>query len=412
MNKNIQEAELCPKNSYKNEDDHRKIGKDQNLFSFHDEGPGFPFFHPKGVVLKNLLMEHWRKEHRLNDYEEIESPMMLNKDLWIQSGHWDLFKENMYVSEVDKGEFAIKPMNCPGSMLYYKEKKRSFKELPLRVCELGKVHRNENSGSLHGLMRVRSFIVDDAHIFCSGDQLQNEIKSVLKLAIRILKKFGFEELEYELSVRSEEKKEKYLGSDKDWALAEGALQSSMDDLGLSYKKIEGEAKFYGPAIDIKIKDSVGRNWQCSSIQMDFNLAKRFKLHYFDENDKKQVPYILHRCIFGSLERFMGILLEHYEGKLPFWISPVQFKVISVNEKVNAYAESIIEKLEEQGFRYKADLSDENLSIKMKKARQELVPVVLIVGEKEMEQRKVSARFRNGEKRNFVELGEVLGFRFD
>lgn len=402
MNYKIQKGEVCPK-IY----DHREIGKDLRLFSFHEEGPGFPFFHPKGLMLKNLLIDYWRKEHRLAGYEEIESPMMLNKELWERSGHWKLFKEHMYVSKVDKGEFAIKPMNCPGSMLYYQERKHSFKELPIRICEMGKVHRNENSGSLHGLLRARSFIVDDAHIFCSGDQLKSEIKGVLKLCLKILRHCGFKDFDFELSVRSIEKEGKYLGGDCDWNFAEEVLRDSLVEMGFSYERMEGEAKFYGPAIDIKISDSMGRSWQCSSIQMDFNLAERFNLHYYDIKGRKQIPYILHRCVFGSLERFMGMLLEHHKGELPFWLSPIQIKVVSVNKDVCDYANSISIWLEQNSFRYKLDLSDENLSSKIKKSWQEQIPVVMIIGKKEREQGKVSLRFISGEQKKLVNKEELL-----
>lgn len=401
MKKYIQKAELCSKNY-----DHREIGKKQNLFSFHSEGPGLPFFHPKGVMFKNILMDFWRKEHLLAGYEEIESPMMLNKDLWVQSGHWDLFRENMYISEVDKGEFVIKPMNCPGAMLYYKEKKRSFKELPLRICELGKVHRNENSGSLHGLLRVRSFVVDDAHIFCSEDQLKSEVKKVLNLCLKILKKCGFHKFDFELSLRSEEKKEKYLGSDQDWDFAQRILQESLDEMGLNSKKIAGEAKFYGPAIDIKINDSRGRSWQCSSIQMDFNLSKRFKLGYFDKSGKRKIPYILHRCVFGSLERFIGILLEHYQGKLPLWLAPIQVKIISLGDHLEEYGRSIGNWLDDNHFRYQVDFSNAHLSYKIKQAIKEEVPIVIIIGDEERKENKISIRLPSGEQKKLVKR-EVL-----
>ncbi len=402
MNKKVHKAELCL-----NYNDHRDINKKLNLFSFHEEGPGFPFFLASGVAMKNALVEYWRRKHRLNGYQEIESPIMLNKELWERSGHWKLFRENMYVSEVDKGDFAIKPMNCPGSMLVYKEKKRSFKELPLRICEMGKVHRNENSGSLHGLLRVRSFSVDDAHIFCSGEQLKSEIKGVLKLCLEVLNHCGFNNYEFELSVRSEEKKEKYLGLDSDWELAESVLQQSLEEMGFNSIRMEGEAKFYGPAIDIKIFDSEGRSWQCSSIQMDFNLGKRFDLKYYDSEGRKQVPYILHRCIFGSLERFMAMLLEHHKGKLPLWLAPVQVKVVSANGDISGYANLIIEKLEDSRIRYEYDLSDNSLSKKMKCAISDMIPVVVVVGKKEQQYGKVSVRYLSGEKESLVDIKELL-----
>lgn len=402
MNKNIQEVFLCL-----NKKDHRDICKEQDLFSFHEEGPGFAFYRPKGLMIKHALLKLWRKEHLRAKYEEIESPMMLSKKLWEQSGHWDLYKENMYISKVDKHDFAIKPMNCPGAMLYYKEKKRSFKELPLRVCELGRVHRNENSGSLHGLLRVRSFIVDDAHIFCEKERLGQEVRSILLLIQKILKKCGFEQLEFELSVRSEKKKDKYLGDDQSWEVAEDSLESSLKELGLDFKRMEGEAKFYGPAIDVKIKDSQGRSWQCSSIQMDFNLAKRFNLYYFDQNGKKQIPFILHRCIFGSLERFIGMLLEHYQGKLPFWLAPIQLYVMSVDKSVNDYAQGIIDWLEDLGFRVDGDLRDESLSSMLKKVRLQQIPMKIIIGPKEKEEQKISIKMLSGEQVSLVKKDKLL-----
>lgn len=402
MNKYIQEAELCPKYI-----DHKEIGKKQQLFSFHEEGPGFPFYLPKGMVFKNLLINYWRKEHHKRGYQEIESPMMLNKNLWEKSGHWDLYKENMYISEIEKGELAIKPMNCPGAILVYKEKKRNVKEFPLRLCELGKVHRKENSGSLSGLFRVRSFVVDDAHIFCEKNDLKKEVKDILNLCHKILNECGFESLEYELSVRSEEKKLKYLGSCNDWEIAEKILKESLEEMNLPYKRMEGEAKFYGPALEIKLKDSIGRSWQCSSIQLDFNLPQRFSLVYYDENGKKQVPYMLHRCIFGSLERFIAILLEHHEGKLPSWLCPVQVRVISIGKRDEEFIKLIEEYLKNKKIRYEVDNSLKSLSEKLKKLKGEAIPLSIIIGEKEEKLRKVSLRYLNGEVKNLVDLDDIF-----
>jgi threonyl-tRNA synthetase len=388
--------------------DHRRIGKEQELFSFHEEGPGFPFYHPKGMALKNELIKLWRKEHFKENYQEIESPILLDRSLWEKSGHWDLFKENMFISKVVDGrEYAIKPMSCPGAILYYGEKKRSFRELPLKICELGHVHRNENSGSLHGLLRARSFVQDDAHIFCSEEQLENEIKKVLILFKRVLKVCGFSDFEFDLSVRSEAKKEKYLGSNSDWKLAENALMSALQDLGHPFEKKEGEAKFYGPSIDLHIKDSMNRRWQCSTIQLDFNLPSRFDVHYFDQEGKKKVPFILHRALFGSLERFIGVLLEHYKGELPLWLSPLQVRVISVKPEVSEYAKGIREKLIDQDIRVDLDLRDENLSEKVKRAQREKASIILIIGKKEMEQNKVSLRMNKGKQKNLVEWNDLL-----
>lgn len=393
MNKNIQRAELCL--------DHREIGQEQDLFSFQEAGPGLPFFHPKGLILKNILIDYWRKQHQCRGYEEIESPMLLDKDLWVQSGHWDLYRENMYISEVEKRDFAVKPMNCPGAMLYYKNKKRSFKELPLRVCEMGRVHRNESSGALHGLLRVRSFIVDDAHIFCAEEQLKAEIKNFLNLCLQILGHCGFKAVEFELSVRGIAKGSKYLGKDQDWQVAEQALEDSLKDLKLKYQRIEGEAKFYGPAIDIKIKDSAGRKWQCSSLQMDFNLAHRFNLCFFDRDGKRQIPFILHRCIYGSLERFIGMLLEHYQGRLPLWLTPVQVRILSVGSDMEEHINSIERLFYSHNIRFDRDICEDNLSGKVKRAREEFVPYVLLIGKKEVESQNFSLKKLrdNGEQKS-------------
>jgi len=388
--------------------DHRKIGKEQELFSFHEEGPGFPFYHPKGMSLKNELIKLWRKEHFKENYQEIETPILLDRSLWERSGHWDLFKENMFISKVVDGrEYAIKPMSCPGAILYYGEKKRSFKELPLKICELGHVHRNENSGSLHGLMRARAFVQDDAHIFCSGEQLEREIEEILILFKKVLQICGFSDFDFDLSVRSKTKKNKYLGNDPDWSFAENALMSALQSLGHSYEKKEGEAKFYGPSIDLHIKDSMGRRWQCSTIQLDFNLPSRFNVHYFDQNGIKKVPFILHRALFGSLERFIGVLLEHYKGDLPLWLSPLQVRIISVKPEISEYAKNIRDKLMDRDIRADLDLKDDNLSEKVKRAQREKVSIVVIVGKKEMEQNKISLRMKKGGKRNLVEWSDLL-----
>ena len=397
-------------NSYiQNEEfDHRRIGKEQELFSFHEEGPGFPFYHPKGMAIKNQLIKMWRKEHYIEDYKEIETPILLDRSLWEKSGHWELFKQNMFISNVVDGrEYAVKPMSCPGAILFYGEKKRSFRELPLKVCELGRVHRNENSGSLHGLLRVRSFVQDDAHIFCTEEQLEKEIKEVLVLFQKVLETCGFFDFEFHLSVRGESKGEKFLGGQEEWDLAEKSFSNALTSLGHSFIKEEGEAKFYGPSIDLHIKDSVGRKWQCSTIQLDFNLSTRFNVSYVDREGNRKVPFILHRALFGSLERFIGILLEHYKGDLPLWLSPIQVRVISVKPECSEYVKEIRNRLYEQEIRVDTDIREDNLSEKIKRAQRERPYITLIVGKKEMEQGKISIRTRKGEQRNFVELSDLF-----
>ncbi len=407
MKNAFHQAQLCQNELYKLESDHREIGKKQGLFSFHEEGAGFPFFHERGIVLKNLLIDYWRGLHKEKGYVEIESPLMLDKSLWERSGHWELYKENMYTSLVDKREYAIKPMNCPGAMLYYQEVRKSHKQLPLRVCELGRVHRNESSGALHGLFRARSFVVDDAHIFCKEDDLVDEIKSVLNLFLEVLNRCGFKEVHFELSLRSVDKRAKYLGEDSDWEIAEHSLRSSLKDLGLEYIEAYGEAKFYGPAIDVKIKDSQERLWQCSSLQMDFNLAPRFKLSYFDHNGVRKTPFILHRCVFGSLERFIGILLEHYQGQLPLWLCPVQVKILSVDSSCVEYAKKILTDLENEGLRIDLDLSKDNISTKIKNTIAQNIPYIVILGKKEIEQNRVTVRLMCGAQRSMIEPSTLI-----
>lgn len=385
--------------------DHRRIGKEQDLFSFVEQGPGLPFFHPKGLALKNLLMAYWRKLHEQYDYAEIQSPMLLDQSLWQQSGHWQHFRENMYVSKIEDRVFAIKPMNCPGAILYFQQKRRSHAELPLRVCELGQVHRHEPSGSLRGLLRVREFIVDDGHIFCAQNQAQDEIRMVLQMAIAIMQACGFDKYVFELSLRSEEKSAKYLGSDQQWQAAEEVLCQAAQSLGQSLKVMPGEAKFYGPAIDVKIKDSVGREWQCASIQMDFNLPGRFSLRYFDEMGKPKEPVLIHRALFGSLERFMGMLLEHHQGKLPFWLSPVQVKILSIKASVEAYGNNLRQRL--QGiWRCELDLRDMHISEKIKQWQKEKIPLAIILGNREAKANCVSLRHLNGEQFHSVSLEEL------
>ena len=378
-----------------NEFDHRVLGANYNLFSFFEEGPGLPVWHERGLRIKNALIREWRKLHQKNGYQEMESPMMLDVKLWEKSGHLDYFAENMYFSSVDKRDYAIKPMSCPGAILFFKQKKRSHAELPMRLCELGHVHRHENSGSLHGLMRVRSFVQDDAHIFCHESDLLSEIKGIINLIEHLMKKCEIRDFHFELSLKGDKKK--YLGDDREWRIASEKLKQAVLECGHQVIEREGEAKFYGPSLDLHIKDRHGRFWQCSSIQLDFNLPARFDVHYFDKNGERQVPFMLHRALFGSLERFIGILLENFAKDLPFWLHPVQYKVLSVSESVNEYAQSVIEKLQDLGAHVEWDLSNDPLKEKLKKSHQDLVHSVVIIGEKERESGVLSAKvLKSGE----------------
>lgn len=378
-----------------NQKDHRQLGQELEYFSFHEEGPGFPFFLHKGNLLKQVLIDYWRKEHYKAGYIELSSPMMLDESLWKKSGHMDYFKENMFFSNVERHNFAIKPMSCPGAMLNYNQKRRSFKELPLRICELGHVHRNENSGSLHGLLRVRSFIQDDAHIFCARDQVKDEIKSVLALFEKVLNKCGFYNFKFELSLRGGDKQ--FLGSDEDWKMAEQVLAESVSEYGWEFERKEGEAKFYGPSLDLHLQDRKGRYWQCSSLQFDFNLPERFKVSYVDGNGIKQVPFVLHRAIFGSLERFIGILLEYYQGALPVWMAPVQVKILALDEALFQSARSMFNELWDENVRVELDMRHEHINEKILKAREDKIPYAILLGKKELESGLLSVRSLSGEK---------------
>lgn len=380
-----------------NNKDHRELGKELEYFSFHEEGPGFPFFHHKGNLLKQALIDFWRKEHYKAGYIELSSPILLDQSLWGKSGHLDYFKENMFFSEVEKHEFAIKPMSCPGAMLSYLEKKRSFRELPLKICELGLVHRNENSGSLHGLMRVRAFMQDDAHIFCSKEQVKDEIKNVLSLFEKILGKCGFSQFKVELSLRGGEKK--YLGSEADWKIAEDQLSEVVSEYGWQFEKKSGEAKFYGPSLDLHIQDKQGKYWQCSTLQFDFNLPQKFNVSYFDDKGARQVPIMLHRAIFGSLERFIGILLEHYQGELPVWMAPIQARIIALDESAIDFVRNISEQLWEQNVRNEVDLKVDHINSKIQKGIKEKIPYLLVIGKQEVISGKLSLRYLEGKKEN-------------
>jgi len=375
--------------------DHRKLGKELKLFVLMDEGPGFPFFLPNGVVLKNNLIEYWRELHKKNGYVEIETPMILNKELWETSGHWFHYKENMYTVNIDKEEFAIKPMNCPGGMLVYKSETHSYRDLPIRAGELGKVHRHELSGALHGLMRVRAFTQDDAHIFMLPGQIKDEIKCVVKLIDEVYGRFGFK-YKVELSTRPENS----MGSNEEWQLAESSLQGALEEMNLDFKINEGDGAFYGPKIDFHIQDSIGREWQCGTIQLDLQLPQRFDLQYIGNDGEKHRPIVIHRVIFGSIERFIGILIEHFAGKFPIWLSPVQVKILSISELYNNYAEAVKNKLEKSNIRVSLDCRAEKIGYKVRDARIERLPYIIVIGEKEQNSENISLRSRkNGDEGN-------------
>ena len=382
--------------------DHRKLGRELRLFEIMDEGPGFPFFLPKGVVLKNILIDYWRKLHNKAGYVEIETPIMLNKELWIRSGHWDHYKENMYTSMIDDKEFALKPMNCPGGMLVYKSEGHSYRDLPLRVGELGRVHRHELSGALHGLMRVRAFTQDDAHIFMLPEQIKSEILGVIKLIDEVYGTLGFK-YNIELSTRPEDS----MGSDEEWTMAESSLKEALDEGGLDYKINEGDGAFYGPKIDFHIEGSLGRSWQCGTIQLDFQLPQRFELEYIGSDGEKHRPIVIHRVIFGSIDRFIGILIEHFAGKFPVWLAPVQVKVLPISDNFVEYGSEVIGKLREAGIRCEIDNRSEKIGYKIREARNERVPYMIIVGEQEKTHGNISLRSREGGDEGSTSLEEFI-----
>ena len=371
--------------------DHRKLGKELGLFMLAEEGPGLPFLLPKGMVLKNLLIDYWRQIHQREGYLEIQTPMMLNRELWEISGHWEHYRETMYTTVVDEVEYAIKPMNCPGGMLVYKMTPHSYKEFPLRIGELGLVHRHEKSGTLHGLMRVRCFTQDDAHVFMMQEQVIDEIQRVARLIDEVYKKFGFDYF-VELSTKPEDS----IGSDEEWELATKALENAMQSMNMPYRVNEGDGAFYGPKLDFHLRDSIGRTWQCGTIQLDFQLPQRFEAEYIGADGEKHRPIMIHRVVYGSLERFMGILIEHYAGKFPVWLSPVQIKILPVSDKYLDYAREIAESLKAQNIRIEIDDRDEKLGFKIREARLDKVPYMLILGEKEQAAGMVSVRQRDAE----------------
>ena len=369
--------------------DHRKLGKELGLFMFAEEGPGFPFFLPKGMTLKNTLIDYWREIHYRDGYQEVSTPIILSRKLWENSGHWDHYKDNMYTTVIDEEDYAVKPMNCPGGMLVYKNQPHSYRDLPLKVGELGLVHRHEKSGQLHGLMRVRCFTQDDAHIFMRDDQIEDQIKGVTKLINEVYTQFGFEYF-VELSTRPEDS----MGSDEDWEMATNGLRKALEDMGLDYIVNEGDGAFYGPKIDFHLRDSLGRTWQCGTIQLDFQMPQRFDLEYTAEDGSKKRPIMIHRVCFGSIERFIGILIEHFAGKFPVWLAPVQVKVIPVSEKSMDYATGVYEKLKAAGIRTELDHKDEKVGYKIRQAQLEKVPYMLVLGEKEAAEGAITVRSRD------------------
>ncbi len=368
--------------------DHKKLGKEQELFMIAPEGPGFPFFLPKGMVLRNILEDFWRKIHNENGYVEIKTPVILNEELWHRSGHWDHYKDNMYTTKIDKVDYGIKPMNCPGGMLVYKNKMHSYKDLPIRAGELGLVHRHEKSGELNGLFRVRCFTQDDAHIFCLPEQIESEIVNLMHLINKVYSMFGFS-YTIELSTRPEDS----MGSDEDWEMAENALKKALEDEHMPYELNEGDGAFYGPKIDFHIKDCLGRDWQCGTIQLDFQMPERFDLSYIGEDGEKHRPVMLHRVIFGSIERFIGILIEHYAGAFPLWLSPVQVKIMTITDAQNDYAKEVEKMLKQAGFRVELDNRNEKIGYKIREAQMEKVPYMLVLGDKEVQSQSVGVRKR-------------------
>lgn len=368
--------------------DHRRLGKELGLFAMMEEGPGFPFFLPKGLILKNLLVDYWRQIHQREGYLEISTPMMLNRELWETSGHWEHYRDSMYTSVIDEMDYAIKPMNCPGGMLVYKMQQHSYRELPLRMGELGLVHRNELSGTLHGLMRARCFTQDDAHIFMMKEQISDEIAGVIRLIDEVYSRFGFR-YHLELSTRPEDS----IGSDEDWEIATNEIRDVLDCCGKPYVINEGDGAFYGPKIDFHLEDSMGRTWQCGTIQLDFQLPQRFQAEYVGADGEKHRPIMIHRVVFGSIERFIGILIEHYAGKFPLWLSPVQVKLLPIADRFHGYAEDVAANLREQGIRCEIDYRAEKIGYKIREAQLDKVPYMLILGQKEADAGEVAVRSR-------------------
>ncbi len=366
--------------------DHRKIGREMDLFAIYEEGPGFPFFLPNGMIIRNELEQFWREEHSRRGYEEIKTPLILNVDLWHTSGHWDHYKDNMYFTKIDDDDYAIKPMNCPGAMLVYNRAIHSYRELPIRMGELGQVHRHELSGALHGLMRVRTFTQDDAHIFMLPEQIKDEIKSVIDLIDHVYGLFGFK-YHIELSTKPEDS----MGTDEEWERATAALRESMEEKGLEYTVNEGDGAFYGPKLDFHLEDSIGRTWQCGTIQLDFQMPQRFDANYIGSDGAKHRPAMIHRVVFGSIERFIAILTEHFAGKFPLWLAPVQARLLTVTEDFADYAQETAEKLRDAGLRAEVDVRNEKIGYKLREARNQRVSYMCVIGEREKEAQTLSVR---------------------
>ncbi|MDU3087426.1 MAG: threonine--tRNA ligase [Peptoniphilus harei] len=382
--------------------DHRKLGKELDLFSMHEEGPGFPFFHPNGMVLRNNLLNWWREVLEENGYGEILTPIILNEALWHRSGHWDHYKDNMYFTKIDDGDYAVKPMNCPGSILVYNSNNHSYRDLPIRLAEYGVVHRHELSGALHGLFRVRTFTQDDAHVYCLFSQVKDEVFKMIDLADYLYSTFGFK-YSIELSTRPDD----YMGDLDAWNLAEKNLKEALEEKNLPYTINEGDGAFYGPKIDFHLEDAIGRTWQCGTIQLDFQLPENFDLTYVDENGERQRPVMLHRALLGSVERFMGILIEHFAGKFPLWLSPVQVEIIPVSDKFKDYAQNLADKLHAEGLRVHLDGRTEKVGYKIREAQVKKINYMLVIGEKEETSGKLSVRKRSGEEVQDVDVDEFI-----
>jgi len=387
--------------------DHRKLGMELDLFSLHDEGPGFPFFHPKGMVLRNILEDFWRKEHQKRGYVEIKTPIILSRALWEQSGHWDHYKENMYFTKIDGQDYAIKPMNCPGGMIMYKTKLRSYRDLPIRCGELGLVHRHELSGVLHGLLRVRNFTQDDAHIFMLPSQIKDEIIGVIELVDYFYKIFGFE-YHVELSTRPENS----MGSDEAWEMATKALEEALQEKGMDYKINPGDGAFYGPKIDFHLKDCLDRTWQCGTIQLDFQMPEKFDLTYIGEDGEKHRPVMIHRVVYGSIERFIALLTEHYAGAFPTWLAPVQVRILPISDRHNDYAQKVLDILKEQDIRAELDTRREKINYKIREAQTEKIPFALVVGDKEAEHGTVAVRRYGQSDTNVLSIEDFLALILD
>jgi len=383
--------------------DHRKIGKELDLFSFHNEAPGFPFFHPKGMIIRNMILKYWREEHYREGYMEVSTPMILSNDLWKTSGHWDNYKENMYFVEIDEKDYAVKPMNCPGNIIIYKNNQHSYKELPLKYAELGLVHRHEKSGVLHGLFRVRNFTQDDAHIFCTDEQLFGQIGNIIDLIDRMYKVFGFDKYFIELSTRPQ----KSIGSIKMWNRAEAILKDIIESKGIDYSINEGDGAFYGPKIDFHIQDCLERTWQCATIQLDFAMPEKFDIQYIGEDNERHRPVMIHRTVLGSIERFMGIILEQYSGNLPPWLAPEQVIILPISDKYLDYSKKVFEQLEKNGCRVSIDSRAESLNKKIRQAEMNRIPYMIVIGEKEESSGTVTIRKKSGREIKQAGLNDFL-----